>query len=69
LQKDGLPPNVSAVVNAAGQNVFDIKRSWTPGFKQNVWASRVSTTQNLARAIDAAADKPKVFISMSGVGK
>ncbi len=59
-----------AVVNTAGQNVFDMSRRWTSGFKQNVWASRVNTTKSLAKAIDAAdkADKPSVFVSMSGVG-
>lgn len=52
----------------AGQNVFDITRRWTPGFQQNVWASRVITTRSLAAAIKVSEDKPRVFISMSGVG-
>jgi NAD dependent epimerase/dehydratase family enzyme len=34
-----------------------------------VWASRVNTTQSLAQAIIKAPVKPKVFISISGVGK
>ena len=41
----GLPDNTVAVVSLAGQNVLDPLRRWTPGFKQNVWASRVNTTR------------------------
>lgn len=52
----------------SGQNLFDITRRWTPGFKQNVWASRVNTTTGLATAIKKAKEKPDVFISLSGVG-
>jgi len=64
-----LPANTVAVVSLAGQNVLDPTRRWTPGFKQNVWASRVNTTQSLVQAITRAPVKPKVFISISGVGK
>lgn len=67
LQKDGLPPCV-AVFSVAGQNVLDPTRRWTPGFKQNVWASRVNTTKALARIIDSMEHPPKVFVTMSGVG-
>jgi NAD dependent epimerase/dehydratase family enzyme len=69
LAESGLPVNTVAVVSLAGQNVLDPTRRWTPGFKQNVWASRVNTTQSLAHAIIRAPFKPKVFISISGVGK
>jgi NAD dependent epimerase/dehydratase family enzyme len=69
LAESGLPVNTVAVVSLAGQNVLDPTRRWTPGFKQNVWASRVNTTQSLAHAIIKAPFKPKVFISISGVGK
>ncbi|PSN43908.1 Epimerase family protein SDR39U1, partial [Blattella germanica] len=68
LVENGLPANTTAVVNLAGQNVLDPTRRWTPGFKQNVWASRVNTTQSLAQAIIRAQSKPKVFVSISGVG-
>ncbi|KAF2362310.1 Epimerase family protein SDR39U1 [Trinorchestia longiramus] len=64
----GLPANCVAVVNVAGQNILDPMQRWTPGFKQNVWASRVETTKYLADAIRKADKKPKVFASMSGVG-
>jgi NAD dependent epimerase/dehydratase family enzyme len=53
----------------AGQNIFDITRRWTPGFKQNVWSSRVNTTASLASAIVKAEKKPDSFVSLSGVGK
>lgn len=68
LAESGLPANTVAVVSLAGQNVLDPTRRWTPGFKQNVWSSRVNTTQSLAQAIIRAPVKPKVFISISGVG-
>jgi len=68
LERKGLPENCTAVVGMAGQNVFDVSRRWTAGFQQNVWASRVLTTRTLASAINRAEVKPKVFISMSGVG-
>jgi len=70
LQRKGLPRNVSAVVNTAGQNVFDITRRWTPGFQQDVRSSRVNTTETMAKAIEGAetTNKPSVFVTMSGVG-
>jgi len=68
LAREGLPSKTVAVVNTAGQNVFDKTRKWTEGFKQELFASRINTTASLARAINKAESKPKVFISMSGVG-
>ncbi|XP_027222558.1 epimerase family protein SDR39U1 [Penaeus vannamei] len=67
LNKVGLPENTTAVVSLAGQNILDPLRRWTEGFKQNVWASRVNTTRYLAQAIMEAEEKPKVFVSSSGV--
>ncbi|XP_037085747.1 epimerase family protein SDR39U1-like isoform X2 [Pollicipes pollicipes] len=68
LSEGGLPGNTTAVVSLSGQNVLDPLRRWTPGFKQNVWASRVNSTRSLADAIRAAPVKPQVFVSISGVG-
>lgn len=68
LQETGLPTGTTAVVNVAGQNVLDPTRRWTPGFKQNVWNSRVKTTTALARAIENAVHPPSAFVSISGVG-
>ncbi|KAG8227145.1 hypothetical protein J437_LFUL001689 [Ladona fulva] len=68
LANEGLPKDCKAVVNLAGQNVLDPTRRWTPGFKQNVWSSRVHTNKALAKAITAADKKPEVFVTVSGVG-
>ncbi|GJQ84174.1 hypothetical protein Trydic_g2850 [Trypoxylus dichotomus] len=68
VHRIGLPDNITAVVNLAGQNVLDMTRRWTEGFKQNVWNSRIQTTCALAKAIIDAKDKPAVFVTISGVG-
>ncbi|KAJ8972223.1 hypothetical protein NQ314_000284 [Rhamnusium bicolor] len=68
LHEKGLPKGTTAVVNLAGQNVMDFTRRWTPGFKQNVFNSRINTTISLAKVINEAQVKPSVFITMSGVG-
>ncbi|XP_054287284.1 epimerase family protein SDR39U1-like [Macrosteles quadrilineatus] len=68
IQSNGLPQGVTAVVNLSGQNILDPLQRWTPGFKQNVFNSRVNTTHNLAQAIVKAQTKPKVFVCISGVG-
>lgn len=67
LENKGLPSDTLAVVNLAGQNVLDPTRRWTPGFKQNVWNSRINTTTTLNRAIQNSKIKPCVFINVSGV--
>jgi len=67
LDRLGLPHDTTAVVNLAGQNVLDPTRRWTPGFKQNVYTSRVNTSASIVRAITAAQHKPEVFINISGV--
>lgn len=68
LNTNGLPHDTVAVVNLAGQNVMDFTQRWTAGFKQNVFNSRVNTTAALAKAIDRAQNKPKAYVTMSGVG-
>lgn len=69
LQTNGLPKDTTAVVNLAGQNVMDVSRRWTAGFKQNVFNSRINTTKLLATKIDEIKmNKPSVFVTMSGVG-
>lgn len=67
LDKFGLPQDTKAVVNLAGQNVLDPSRRWTPGFKQNVWNSRINTTTSIVKAIKEADKKPEVFVNISGV--
>lgn len=66
LSNKGLPENSVAVISLAGQNVLDPTRRWTPGFKQNVWSSRIHTTRSLAEAIKKLKTPPKVFASISG---
>ena len=68
IQRTGIPKNITAVVNLAGQNVLDVTRRWTVGFKQNVWNSRVQTTSTLSTAISNAQNKPSSFVTISGVG-
>jgi len=68
LSQTGIPQGTTAVINLAGQNVLDMKRRWTPGFKQNVWNSRVKTTKALADAIIKAHVKPHAFVTISGIG-
>ena len=41
---------------------------WNSDFKKAVWSSRVDCTKVLADAISKSSNRPKVFISMSGVG-
>lgn len=67
LEEKGLPEDTVAAINVAGQNVLDPLRRWTPGFKQNVWNSRVNTSAAFVRAIAKATTKPDVFINVSGV--
>ncbi|EDS29687.1 conserved hypothetical protein [Culex quinquefasciatus] len=69
LEKDGLPEGTSAVVNLAGQNVLDPTRRWTPGFKQNVWNSRINSTAACARAIERATVKAARFLTTRQVRK
>ncbi|XP_067012922.2 epimerase family protein SDR39U1 isoform X2 [Anabrus simplex] len=68
IECSGIPENTTAVVNLAGQNILDPSRRWTPGFKQNVRSSRINTTCALAQAIIRTTQRPKVFVSISGVG-
>jgi len=68
IEEDGLPSGTVAVVNSAGQNVLDPLRRWSPGFRQNVYNSRVNTNNLLAKAIIKSKVKPKAFVHMSGVG-
>lgn len=70
MNQNGIPERTDAVINVAGQNVLDPTRRWTPGFKQNVIASRVHTNQMLVNVINQcdSHQKPKVFVSISGVG-
>jgi uncharacterized protein (TIGR01777 family) len=57
---------VDVVVNLAGENMA-VGR-WTAARKQRLRDSRILSTRTLVRAIAACANKPRVFVSGSGVG-
>jgi uncharacterized protein (TIGR01777 family) len=54
-----------AVINLAGAPI--IKR-WTKVYKEEMYTSRIRTTQQIANAIRLTTNRPKVFISTSAVG-
>jgi uncharacterized protein (TIGR01777 family) len=54
-----------AVVNLAGVSIGGPR--WTSRRKEAIRSSRVQTTAALARAISAAAAKPRVFVTASGI--
>jgi uncharacterized protein len=56
---------VDAVVNLAGESVDE---RWSADRKRRIMASRVETTDRLARAMAARAPRPSVFVSASAVG-
>lgn len=53
-----------AVVHLAGENIF--AKRWNARQKQELWASRVDTTQRLAQLV--AARKPDAFVVASAIG-
>ncbi len=55
-----------AVVNLAGEPIGG--RRWNERIKQEILASRVETTRNVAHAIEEADSPPQVFISTSAAG-
>ncbi|XP_053558230.1 epimerase family protein SDR39U1 [Bombina bombina] len=67
ISRKGLPPCDSAV-NLAGENVLNPLRRWTEQFKQEVFTSRIKTTQTLAQAISQSQSPPRTWILLTGVG-
>jgi TIGR01777 family protein len=61
-----LVDDVDAVVNLSGASLARLP--WTPAYRREIVASRVSTTRTLADAILSAAHPPSVFVSASAVG-
>jgi uncharacterized protein (TIGR01777 family) len=55
-----------AVVNLTGERAVGVR--FTEARKRRIRDSRVLTTQNLVRAIEAAHAKPRVLVSVSGIG-
>jgi uncharacterized protein (TIGR01777 family) len=56
---------VDAVVNLIGE---EINQRLTENAKRRIRESRVPTTRNLLQGIEAAPEKPKVFVGQSAVG-
>lgn len=54
-----------AVVHLAGE---PINRRWNASWKQQIYNSRISTTQKLAEAFARAEHRPRVFASTSAIG-
>jgi uncharacterized protein (TIGR01777 family) len=61
-----LMDNIDAVVNMAGATTGKIP--WTKKYKQEIVASRIDSTRTLVKAIAAAKNPPKVFVSGSASG-
>jgi uncharacterized protein (TIGR01777 family) len=58
--------NMDAVINLAGENIFG--QRWTDHVKKRIMDSRIRSTEQLVEAMDAAQNKPDVFISASASG-
>ncbi|GIF71751.1 TIGR01777 family oxidoreductase [Asanoa siamensis] len=56
---------VDAVINLSGANIGD--QRWTPAYRRLLRDSRVEPTRTLAEAIAKHPEKPKTFISSSGI--
>ena len=57
--------DTAAVINLAGAPIL---HRWTALYKEELYTSRIKTTQKLANAIRLTTSKPEVFISTSAVG-
>ncbi|MDP2192973.1 MAG: TIGR01777 family oxidoreductase [Alphaproteobacteria bacterium] len=57
--------HMDIVINLAGET---IAQRWTENAKSRIYNSRISTTQDLVKLINAQEKKPELFISGSAVG-
>jgi uncharacterized protein (TIGR01777 family) len=57
---------VDAIVNLAGASLAD--RRWSPGYKEELVASRLDTTGAVLQLIERLRQKPPVLVSASAVG-
>lgn len=53
------------VLNLAGENLFG--KRWTDSIKRKIYQSRILITRKLVDTMEAAAKKPALFISASGI--
>ena len=58
--------DIDAVVHLAGENIAGGR--WSDARKQRILASREQGTRRVVEAIEAASPRPRVLVSMSGVG-
>jgi len=65
IARNGLPP-CDVVVNLAGQHILDVRRRWNEAYREEVIRSRVDTTTDLVRAMNASPRPPAVFVSTAG---
>lgn len=56
---------IDAIINLAGTNL-DEKR-WNKNFKEEIYSSRIKSTQNIVGLIEKLNSKPEVLINASGV--
>lgn len=63
---DDITQPVDAVVNLAGANLFTMP--WTNRRKQQLWDSRIATTEHLVEWMARQEKKPDTFLSGSAVG-
>jgi len=64
--KAGELPACDAVINLAGQHILDMRRRWTPKYRDEVIASRVETTEVLVAVLNTMPSPPNVFVSTAG---
>src|SRR5215207_968974 len=58
--------SVDAVVHLAGERAVGVR--FTEANKRRIRDSRIVTTQNVVKAIAGASAKPRVLVSVSGIG-
>lgn len=57
--------DIDIIINLAGET---IAKRWTKNAKNNIYNSRIITTNNIIKYIQHKKNKPKIFISASSVG-
>jgi hypothetical protein len=62
----GLPDNIDAVVHLCGESIADGR--WTLERKQEIYDSRIQSTQNLISQLIKSKTLPKIWVSASAVG-
>ena len=67
LDREGLPEGTKIIINLTGRNALDVKKRWNPAFQKEVYDSRIDSAKFFARLIDKAAQKPELFINISGI--